>query len=130
MKKITSILELKESILLLEIRQVQEGQLLKEQFKITYENLRPVNLIKNKFYELATTPNLKGDLLDAALSLVAGYLSRKIAVGATNNPLKQLLGTLLQMDVTSIVSKNTDEIKSTVMHLINNILNKKDTPNK
>ena len=127
MKKISSITELKETILLLEIKQLNEGQLLKEQFKITYESLRPVNLIKNTLHELAIVPDLKGDLLKATLSLVAGYLSKKVLIGSTNNPLKKLLGTLLQMGVTSIVSKNTDGIKSGVIYLVNNIFSKKDT---
>src|ERR1035437_8473301 len=128
MKKITSIVELRESILLLEIKQANEGRLLKEQFKTTYESLRPVNLIKNKFNELTTSPDFKGKLLNATLSLAAGYLSRKVVVGATHNPLKQLLGTLLQMGVTGLVSKNADGIKSTAMHLINAVLSKKNTP--
>ena len=128
MKKITSIVELRESILLLEIKQANEGRLLKEQFKTTYESLRPVNLIKNKFNELTTSPDFKGKLLNATLSLAAGYLSRKVVVGATHNPLKQLLGTLLQMGVTGIVSKNADGIKSTAMDLISHFLNKKSTP--
>ena len=130
MKKITSMLELRESIVLLEIKQAQEGQLLKEQFKITYENLRPVNLIKNTVHELAIEPDFKGDLLTAAISLVTGYLSKKIMIGETNSSFKKLCGTLLQLGVASIVSNNTDEIKSAVSHLINNILSKKDTSDK
>lgn len=128
MNKITSVDELRASILLLEIKQANEGQLLKAQFKITYENLRPVNLIKNTFNELVSAPDFKGDLLKTTLSLAAGYLSKKIAVGSTHNPLKQVLGTLLQMGVTSLVSKNTDEIKSAALNLLKTIFTKKDTP--
>lgn len=127
MKKITSITELRESIALLEIKQSNEGALLKEQFNLTYESFRPINLIKNTLNELTKSPDLKGDLLNASLSLATGYLSKKIAVGSTHNPFKQLLGTLLQMGVTSIVSKNAEGIKSTVAQLINNIFNKKET---
>lgn len=126
MKKITSTTELQEYILLLEIKQANEKILLKEQFKTTYESLKPVNLIKNTFNELITGPNLKEGLLDTLLSLAAGYLSKKAVVGSTHNPLKQLLGTFLQMGITNIVSKNTDGIKSAAIDLINNIFSKKD----
>lgn len=128
MQKITSIAELKSAIQELEYQQVNEWPVLKEQFLDTYENLKPINLIKNTLSDLTIGPDLKGDLLNITLSLAAGFISKKIAVGSTHNPLKQLLGTLLQMGVTSIVSKNADGIKSTTMNIINNIFSKKETP--
>lgn len=127
MKKITSLIELKESILLLEIQQAYEGQLLKEQFKTTYQNLRPVNLIKNSFKELVAVPDLKGSLVNTAMSLVAGYFSKKALVGSTHNPLKKILGTVIQMGVSGIVAKNSDGIKSTAVQLIQHFLNKRNT---
>lgn len=126
MKKITSLIELKESILLLEIQQAYEGPLLKEQFKTTYQNLRPVNLIKNTFKELVAAPDLKGRLVNTAVSMVAGYLSKKALVGSTHNPLKKILGTVIQMEVTGVVAKNSDGIKSTAMQLIQHFLNKRN----
>ena len=127
MQKITTTAELKEAIRLLEIEQKAEGALLKEQFKITYESLKPVNLISNTIKDLVKSPNLKGDLLNTALSLGAGYLSKKAAVGNTSNPLKQLLGTLLQMGVTSLVSKNSGAIKSIGSELVSRLISPKKT---
>ena len=125
MSKITTTAELKEAIRLLEIEQKVEGALLKEQFKITYESLKPVNLIGNTIKELVKSPDLKGDLLTTALSLGAGFLSKKVVIGNTANPLKQLLGTLLQMGVTSLVSKNTGVIKSIGGEMLSRLLNTK-----
>ncbi len=127
MSKITTTAELKEAIRLLEIEQKVEGALLKEQFKITYESLKPANLIGSLIKDLVKSPGLKGDLLTTALSLGAGYLSKKAAVGNTANPLKQLLGTLLQMGVTSLVSKNSDTIKSIGSELLSRLLSPKKT---
>ena len=124
MRKITSTTELREAIFLLETKQANEARLLKEQFMITYESFKPVNLIKNSINELITSPQLKGNILNTTIGLAAGYLSKRVAVGSTHNPLKQLLGTFLKFGVTNIVSKNTDGIKSTVMSLISNFLNK------
>jgi len=126
MEKITSLLELKESILLLEIQQDHEARLLKEQFKSTCQNLRPINLIKNAFNEVVSAPNFKGHLLDTAISLAAGYISKKTIIGATHNPLKQIVGTLLQMGVTSAVAKNASGIKSTAIQLLQHFLNKRN----
>lgn len=127
MQKITTSVELREAILILEAKQESEGIMLKEQFKETYDSIKPINLIKNTLKELTSAPDLKGDLLNASLSLAAGYLSKKVAVGSTNNPFKQILGTLLQMGVTHIVSKNADGIKSTASTIISSLFGKKET---
>jgi hypothetical protein len=127
MPKITSIEELQQAIQVLEIKQASELVLLKDQFKITYESLKPINLIKSTLKELTSVPDLKEDLLNTSVSLAAGYFSKKAIVGDTHNPIKQILGTLLQMGITSIVSKNADEIKSKIAKIINISLTKKTT---
>ncbi|MES2592836.1 MAG: hypothetical protein V4608_13215 [Bacteroidota bacterium] len=127
MNKITTVTELRSAILLIEIKQLKEGLLLKEQFKKTYESLKPVNLIKNTVNELIVAPDLKGDLLNAAMSLAAGFVSKKLMVGDSDSPLRKLIGTLLQMGVTSIVSKNADKIKSVGENLIDTVLGKKES---
>src|ERR1700751_562635 len=101
MKKITSVLELKEQIFLLEAKQADEKQLLKDEVKNLHESLKPTNLIKNAVGELTSLPDFKGNILNAVVSIAAGFFSKKIAIGSTHNPIKQLLGTLLQMGVTS-----------------------------
>ncbi|MDP3557624.1 MAG: hypothetical protein Q8T03_09635 [Bacteroidota bacterium] len=126
MDKITSTNQLREKIQQLEIKQVSEGILLKEQFKVTYESLKPVNIIKNKISELVTSSDLTGNVLDGILGLTAGYLTKKATVGSSHNPLKKILGSLLQMGVTSIVTKNTGGIKAVVSTLIGALLKKKD----
>ncbi len=127
METITNSTELKKAIQLLEIKQTEEGLILKEQCKITYDSLRPLNLIKNTLKDLVT-PDLTGNLLNSTLSLAAGYISKKAVIGSTYNPLKQLLGTALQMGVTSLVSKNTDGIKSVVTNIISSFLKKNNEP--
>lgn len=127
MNTITSIAALRESIVLLEIKQANEAALLKEQIKFTYENLKPVNLIKNTLSELTSDPDVKGKILNAALGLAAGFVSKKVVIGVAQTPLKQLLGTVLQIAVTGIVAKNTGGIKSVAQNLIKKIFSKKDT---
>lgn len=126
MEKITSLDGLRESILLLEIKQANEARLLKEEFKTTYEKLKPVNLIKNSFNEIVSSPNLKENILNGALGLAAGFISKKAVIGSTHNPIKQLLGLLLEVGVATAVTKNADGIKSTVMTLISTLLSKRN----
>ena len=127
MKKITSVLELKEQIFLLEAKQADEKQLLKDEVKNLHESLKPTNLIKNAVGELTSLPDFKGNILNAVVSIAAGFFSKKIAIGSTHNPIKQLLGTLLQMGVTSVVSKNNEKVNGIAKGLIRAIFKKKDT---
>jgi len=125
MGTITNITELNAAILLLENKQAQEAILLKEQFNLTYESIKPINFIRSTFKELVTAPDFKEDLLNTSISLAAGYFSKKLAVGSTNNPLKQILGSFLQMGVTSVVSKNADDIRIKFMDILSIVFEKK-----
>lgn len=107
MNKITSAVELKAAINMLEIRQLQEERLLKEEVKATIEQLKPINLIKKQISEFISVPNANSDMLTTAVGMGAGYLSKKLTTGNTHNPVKKLLGVLLQVGVTSLVSKNS-----------------------
>ena len=112
MQNITTALELKESIRLLEVTQVAEGRICKEQFYVVLESIKPVNLIKNTFNEVVSSPNLMNSVLGTTIGLAAGYLSNKTVVGSSENLLQKLLGTLLQFGVTTLIIKNSESIKS------------------
>jgi len=128
MDNLDSIDKLKQAIALAEKQQAIDKDLLQEQFKITYANLSPANLIINTFNELTHSEEFKEDILDTAIGLATGYLSKKVIIGNTNNPIKNLFGVVLQMAVTNLVTNHSETIKSTIMLLINKISNKKDTP--
>lgn len=122
-----SITELKESIDLLEKQKANELRSLKEEFHGIITSLNPANLVKNTFHELVQAPDFKHDLKDAAMGLASGYLSKKLLVGGSINPVKHVVGTLLQMAITSLVSKNADGIKSVATKLINKFRKKPAT---
>ena len=110
-QKIKTVMDLKSAIEQLEYKQSAEWPLLKEQFLITYENLKPLNVLKKAFKEVSSTPDFKNDMLGATIGLTAGYLSKAIIVGVSHNPIKKLLGELLGVGISNIVSKNSDTIK-------------------
>ena len=114
MQKITTAAELKIAIQQLEYKQAEEWPLLKEQFLLTYEGLKPLNLIKNTFREFTSSLAIKDNLW----GLTAGYLSKLLIIGASNNPIKKLLGALLELGISNIVSKNQDTIQSLVDKVI------------
>ncbi len=124
MEKITSAKALRASILQLEAQQLEQERLLKEQFAVTYGEMKPANIIRRSVKDIFSSADLKDGLFGVALGLVAGHLTKMAAVGSTHNPLKQLLGAFLELAVTNVVSKNSDGIGSKVIHLIQDYLNK------
>ena len=63
MQKITSVKELQAAIISLEKRQSEEGLLLKEQFSITYESLKPFNVLRKAIIDIFTPIELKQGIL-------------------------------------------------------------------
>jgi hypothetical protein len=110
--KINSEIALSGIIVQLEAKQAAEGKLLKEQFQLTYDSLKPVNLIKSTFQEVVASQDLKDHLLNTSIGLTAGYLSKVLFEGSTHNPVKKLFGSALMFGITNAVAKNPEAIKS------------------
>lgn len=104
---------LNEKIALLEAKQSMELKELKNQFHVTYESLKPFNLIKSAFNEVTTSPDIKNNLLNNAIGMTTGYLSKKVLVGSTHNPLKNVFGTLLQFAIGNVVAKHSGGLVAT-----------------
>lgn len=119
MQKITTVAALKSAIQQLEYKQAKEWPVLKEQFLITYENLKPLNVLKNTFNELTTSPDVKKSLLDTTIGLTAGYLTKAVIIGVSRNPVKIILATFLQLGITNIVAKHPERLKLMASGIVN-----------
>ena len=126
MRTITSSADLKEAILILEIEQSLKGRALKQQFRVTYESLKPANLIMNTLKEITTSPNLVENLIGNILGLATGYVSKKVFVGTSGNLFRKLLGSVMHFGVTNLVSNHPDGIKSFIQLIIQKFLNKRE----
>lgn len=120
---------LKEAIKALEIKQVENEKQLRLQLLNVYENLKPINILKNIARDVANTDSLKNDVTNTLASLVSGFISKKIIVGKSKNPFLKLIGIGIQLGMTTLVSKNYDIIKSYIVNFINLIQEKKDEEN-
>lgn len=108
MKKSNETDDLNETIALLEYRQKQELRILKEQFEVTYDSLKPLNIIKKAFGDMTTSSELKGNLINNVIGMSTGYLTKKLLLGSSHNPFKRILGNVLQFVITNVVTKHTD----------------------
>lgn len=112
MKKLSAADNLNASIETLTKQQENDLAMLKLQFNITYESLKPINLIRTTINEAVQSTELKNGLMNNIMSIVVGYLSKKVFVGNTHNPLKAILGSVIQFAVSGLVSSNADKLKS------------------
>jgi hypothetical protein len=119
------ISELKATIHLKEIQLEADKIVLREQLQLTMNSLKPMNLIKSTFKTAVNSPDLMDGVINTALGLATGYLSKTIFVGASSNMVRKVLGSAVQLGVTSLVGQNITSIKSFGHHLLNKFLPKK-----
>lgn len=124
MQKITAAEALKKSISVIERRQMEEGIILRDQFKVTFDSLKPVNVLRKMIGDIAAPSDLKDNLIQTVTGLISGYVSRKMLVRSSKNPLLRLAGIFVQYEVTNFVSKNSDTIKSLGLYYINKFSNR------
>ena len=125
MQEITSADGLKNAIQLLESEQADKGQQLKEQFLLTFESFKPVNLLKSTLNDVNSSPYLIDNILSTVMSLTTGFISRKIFIGASGNKFRKLIGHILQFGVTNFVAQHHGTISSIGHTAVNFFLRKK-----
>ncbi|MBW6535505.1 MAG: hypothetical protein K0B11_10880 [Mariniphaga sp.] len=113
MKNISTTAELKEAIQLMEAQKYVHLQEMRENFSLTWENLKPANIIKSTMNEIGSSPYLFNNILNVTLGLVAGFLSKRaLMIGRSDNKSKKLLGLVLQLGVANLVIYAPNAIKS------------------
>jgi hypothetical protein len=112
MKTKSSTTWLKKEIQLLKEEHALKGKSLIKQFHLTYESLKPVNLLKSTINDVSTSPYLMDNIIGTSVGIATGYLSKKIIVAGSDSKFRKLLGSILQFGVTNLVAKNPEAIKS------------------
>ena len=107
-----------------------ERRLLKITFQSAIEKLKPINIIKNSIKEVITAPNLQNNIINNVIGLASGFLTKKLIVGKTHNPISKLLGMLIEVGVANKVTANADGIKSIASLLLNKVMTKNSSPEK
>ena len=89
-------------------QQAIELEGVQEQIHLAYESLKPLNIIKSTFFEATSSPDIKHNLMNGVIGLATGYASKKLLFGTTHNPIKKIVGSLLQYVVTNLVGRRKD----------------------
>lgn len=129
MQTIITEKDLRVAILQLESKQAEEGRLMKEQFLVAVESIKPINLIKSTLKEAVGDEDLKDSLVNSSVGLSAGYLIKMLFQSVSGSPVKKILGTAIMFGIKNLVAKNPETVKSggkVIFNLIKHILREKD----
>jgi hypothetical protein len=111
MKNIKEQLEFR--ILELEVQQKENLQLLKEDLQEIVENLTPLNLIKNVIADSEiSSENIGQNILNDAIGISSGYITKRLMFGSSNNPVKKVMGCMFQFIVAKFVSNQSERIEA------------------
>ncbi len=91
---------------------------MKEKLHTTYESMKPVNLIKSTYHEIAGSKDVQETVLDTTVGLAAGYATKAIIQGRSHNLLVKVASTAVQIAVTNAVRKHPEEIKMAARFLV------------
>lgn len=95
MQKITSAEELKDAIRQLEDKRFAEKELLKEEFSVVKDKMKPANVVKSTFNNVFSRPNMIRTVMIATLGITAGIISKKYFQGVTGRLIGKLLGRII-----------------------------------
>ena len=123
-KNITCAAELKLAILETRFEQTVQGELLKEELLNTFESLKPVSIIKNTLNEITSSPYLVENMFGAVTGLIGGYISKKIAIGGSQNVFRKILGSVVQFGVTNLVAQHPEALKNVGQIVLQKIFHK------
>jgi hypothetical protein len=127
MYAINSVAVLKEAIFELEIKKREQGRIVKEQFQIIKENLRPASIIRDTFEEVAASPKLRSNLMGALVGLGAAYLSRKLVFGKSGNIFRNIIGSVFQMGISAIVATKPGMLQNIGQNIVKRVFTKKNS---
>lgn len=96
---------LDEAIARLEMEREIKFEELKYQMNSTFQSMKPINILNGTLEDLKQFPEVKSNILQLVISVVGGYLSKKILVGNPHSTFKKILGYLLQYGITNFISK-------------------------
>ena len=99
MKTINQKNQLSEKIAFLKNKQSRDFNILKEQYHITIDSFKPINLIKNSIEEAITSTSNKSSLLKGTIGFGVNYLTNNLFNPDSGSDKKSILNNVLKFVV-------------------------------
>lgn len=127
MQNIRTQADLTKAIMELEAKQKEDGETLRNQFHVSYESMKPVNILKKTLTEAFSAPEVKDSILNTSVGVSAGFIVKKIFDSVSKGPLTGIAGTTLMMGVSSLVARNPETVRALGNSLIGFFRKHKET---
>lgn len=108
MKTINQKAQLATKIAFLRNKQESDFLKLKDQYHITIDSFKPINLIKNSLEDAITSPGLKMSLLGGAIGFGTNYIKNNILNRTFQSPVKRVLSSILKFAVNNFIEKKKE----------------------
>ncbi|MBL0025779.1 MAG: hypothetical protein WBP08_15505 [Saprospiraceae bacterium] len=118
MVELKNISELLLAIKRLEELKSEQRMVLKFKMNDAYQSTKPINLIRNTLKEASETISINDTIISSGLSLAAGYLSEKLISSKKISKTKKVIGSVMMMVLSNIISNNAESIKNLGSSLI------------
>lgn len=126
MRSLSASSQLRLSIISIELKHSVNEQLLIEQFKVTYESIQPANILRKVIGNIIPAPSVANSITSSILGIILGYFTKKITISSSKNKFRELLGTILQVSITNIVTGNPNTLKTVINYITNHVFVKKE----
>jgi hypothetical protein len=124
MTTITNATELQAAIQKLESEKVVQAFLLKEECVQLLNKFNPMNLIEDQL-ENSSTSASDGQKTGAVwIGWLSGYLIKKWITGNTNNPIRRIIGSAVQVWIANQIALHSSKIDIVVRNLFQFIIHK------
>lgn len=100
--------KLDRAIAELELQRTLKFLELKQQLNLTYESIKPINILKQSLVDFKESTDVKSNLFQSVISIAGGYFSKKLLVGKSHSTFKKIVGYIVQYGVTNFISKKVD----------------------
>lgn len=105
MKIINQKDQLATKIALLRHKQTSDFLHLKDQYHITIDSFKPINLIKNSIEDAITTPSITASLVKGTVGFGINYLSKNFLNPHSSNKKNTILGNVLKFVVKNFIGR-------------------------
>jgi hypothetical protein len=124
MQNITTVTGLKDAIKALETEQTEKGRLLKEQLVLTYESLKPINILRNTLKDLFTGSHIMEDISGTTFGMVIGYLIKKLFIRESSGKIRRILASVFQLGITKLIAQKAEYIRDVGQVIIQHLFSK------
>lgn len=75
------------------------------------DSVSPAGIIKSTLKDIAVSPDLRNNVINAAIGLGAGFVGRKIYVGNSKNLFRKITGSAVQFIIANFIRKKIPQMQ-------------------